>query len=101
MPRDTLVVHVNKLRLNRDWAQSDDGIVMAASAPELVVLTKDNDRSIRWHLDLAKQTGISAGGGKASEEFRCVIAPDAGVRGLGTRTGQCAASGDGLRHLRR
>jgi acetamidase/formamidase len=51
MPGDTLVVHINHLRLNRDWAGSDDGIVDRALDSDLAVKTRENRNSIRWHLD--------------------------------------------------
>lgn len=56
MPGDTLVVHLNRLRLNRDWAGSDDSIVQSALSPDLAIKTRDNGKSIRWRLDLAKNT---------------------------------------------
>jgi amidase len=54
MPGDTLVVHLTRLRLNRDWAESDDGIVESGLNSDLAVKMKDNGKSIRWHLDTAK-----------------------------------------------
>jgi acetamidase/formamidase len=56
MPGDTLVVHINKLRLNRDYAVSDDQLVERAMDSELAVKMKDNKSDIRWHLDLAAGT---------------------------------------------
>lgn len=50
-PGDTLVVHITRLRLNRDYAQSDDGIVPRGLTSDLAVKTKDNHNGIRWHLD--------------------------------------------------
>jgi len=55
-PGDTLVVHVVKLRLNRDWAISDDGIVDRAADNDLAAKNKDLWKNVRWHLDLAKGT---------------------------------------------
>lgn len=54
MPGDTLVVHITRLRLNRDWAMSDDGIVDRATDSDLAVKIKDGWKSVRWHLDAAK-----------------------------------------------
>lgn len=54
MPGDVLVVHLNRLRLNRDWAISDDAIVDRALDSDLAVKMKDAGKSIRWHLDIAK-----------------------------------------------
>ena len=51
VPGDTLVVHLNHVRLNRDWAGSDDFIVGRAVDSEFAVKLKDNGKSIRWHLD--------------------------------------------------
>src|SRR5947208_1545687 len=41
-PGDTLVVRLSRLRLNRDWAESDDSVVGRA---------KDGGKTVRWHLD--------------------------------------------------
>jgi amidase len=50
-PGDTLVVHLVRLRLNRDWAISDDFIVSRAVDSDLAVKMKDAGKTIRWHLD--------------------------------------------------
>ncbi|HTC42959.1 MAG TPA: acetamidase/formamidase family protein [Candidatus Acidoferrales bacterium] len=50
-PGDTLVVHLVRLRLNRDWAMSDDFIVSRAVDSDLAVKMKDGGKTIRWHLD--------------------------------------------------
>jgi len=51
MPGDVLVVHFTRIRLNRDWAISDDGIVSRALGPDLAVKTKDLFKNVRWHID--------------------------------------------------
>lgn len=53
-PGDTLLVHIVKLRLNRDWAISDDGIVDRATDGDMAQKNKDLWKDVRWHLDLAK-----------------------------------------------
>ena len=50
-PGDTLVVHLTRLRLNRDWAISDDGIVDRGVDSSLAVKMKDGFKNVRWHLD--------------------------------------------------
>ena len=50
-PGDTLVVHLVRLRLNRDWAVSDDDLVPRAVDTEWAVKMKDAGKSVRWHLD--------------------------------------------------
>src|SRR5437762_2262755 len=44
MPGDTLVVHIIKLRLNRDYAVSDDAIVGRALDDRLAAKMKDNGK---------------------------------------------------------
>ena len=56
-PGDTLMVHLNRLRLNRDWAVSDDGIVDRGLDSGLAVKMKDAGKSVRWHLDI--QRGVA------------------------------------------
>jgi acetamidase/formamidase len=56
-PGDTLVVHLNKVRLNRDWAGSDDGLVDRAMDSDLAVKMKDGGKTVRWRLDL--QRGVA------------------------------------------
>jgi amidase len=51
-PGDVLVVHLTHLRLNRDWAISDDALVGRALDSGLAVKMKDAGKSVRWHLDL-------------------------------------------------
>ena len=55
-PGDTLVVHIVRLKLNRDWAVSDDGIVDRAADSELAVKNKDGWKNVRWHLNVEKGT---------------------------------------------
>jgi len=51
MPGDVLVIHLDRIRLNRDWAISDDGIVGRALDPEFAVKMKDGFKPVRWRLD--------------------------------------------------
>src|SRR5216684_5117607 len=50
-PGDTLVVHLTRVRLNRDWADSDDFLVGRAVDSDLAVKMKDAGKQVRWHLD--------------------------------------------------
>ena len=54
MPGDTLAVHLTRLKLNRDWAESDDAIVPRGLDSDLAVKLKDAGKSVRWHLDTAR-----------------------------------------------
>jgi acetamidase/formamidase len=66
MPGDVLAVHINKLRLNRNWAESDDGIVDRALNSDLAVKMKGLGKSVRWQLDFTKGTATPE---KASEHI--------------------------------
>ena len=72
IPGDTLVVHITRLRLNRDWAQSDDFIVTRAMDDNLAVKMKDAGKTIIWHLDVANGTASPA---KPSEHFAHYTVP--------------------------
>lgn len=56
-PGDTLVIHLVRVRLNRDWALSDDSVVDRGLDTDLAVKMKDGGKNIRWHLDA--QQGIA------------------------------------------
>jgi len=56
VPGDVLVVHINKLRLNRDWASSDDALVPRSLNSDLAVKMKDVGKEVRWHIDHANGT---------------------------------------------
>lgn len=54
LPGDLLAVHITRLRLNRDWAGTGDSLVESALNSRLAVMTKDNGKAIKWHLDVAR-----------------------------------------------
>ncbi|MBS2021991.1 MAG: acetamidase/formamidase family protein [Deltaproteobacteria bacterium] len=60
MPGDTLVVHIDKLATNRDYAISDDGLVPRAMSPDTALMAKDLGADLRWHLDA--KTGLATSG---------------------------------------
>jgi amidase len=53
-PGDTLVVHLTRLRLNRDWAGSDDYMVPRGVDTDWAVKLKDAGKNVRWHLNTAR-----------------------------------------------
>jgi amidase len=58
IPGDTLVVKLNRVRTNRDWAQSGQGIVGNALGPGyLMNLKRAQNFSSRWKLD--KEKGVA------------------------------------------
>jgi amidase len=54
VPGDTLVVHLIRLKLNRDWAISDDDLVPRAVDTQWSVNMKDAGKSVKWHIDTAR-----------------------------------------------
>jgi acetamidase/formamidase len=48
---------LNRVRLNRDWAISDDGIVGRALDAAFAVKMKDGFKNVRWRLD--RQRGLA------------------------------------------
>jgi amidase len=54
LPGDVLAVHVARLRLNRDWAMSDDAVVSRAVDNGMAVKLKDTGKGVRWRLDRDK-----------------------------------------------
>jgi amidase len=60
MPGDTLVVHIVRLRLNRDWALSDDDLVQRSTDSGLAIKMKDGGKTVIWHLDLDHGTASPA-----------------------------------------
>lgn len=51
MPGDTVIVHIRKLRLNRDWADSLDTIVGRALGRSLIPKVGELGKPVRWRLD--------------------------------------------------
>ena len=75
VPGDVLVVHVNRLQLNRDFALSDDFMVSRALDPQLAVKMKDNGKSVRWHLDVARGVATSERPGEHLKQYSVPLHP--------------------------
>lgn len=74
-PGDTLVVHIVRLKLNRDWAMSDDDVVSRATDTELAVRFKDNGKGVRWNLDRVNGTASVAEPGEHMKSFSIPVRP--------------------------
>ena len=92
-PGDTLVVHLTRLRLNRDWAISDDALVDRGVDRGLAVKMKDNGKPVRWHLDTQRGVATPEMPGEHLAKYSvplrpmlgCIaVAPPNPVAGLGT-----------------
>jgi len=81
-PGDTLVVHITRLKLNRDWAISDDYLVDRATDRDLAVKMKGTGKSVRWHLDLEKGVATSEKPGDHLAHFKVPLKPMLGCVGV-------------------
>jgi acetamidase/formamidase len=76
MPGDTLVVRLNRLRVNRDWAQSGTSIVSnAVSADYTANVKRAQNFSGRWRLDKASGTATLDAPTEALRNFRVPLDP--------------------------
>jgi len=81
-PGDTLVVHFVRLKLNRDWAISDDYLVDRATDRDLAVKMKDGGKNIRWHLDLEKGLASPEKPGEHMTHYAVAVKPMLGCVGV-------------------
>jgi amidase len=87
-PGDTLVVHIKRLRLNRDYAISDDGIVERGLDPDWAVKMKDGFKNVRWHLDLANGTASPEKPGEHLTHYSVPVRPMLGCVAVATGSAQ-------------
>jgi amidase len=98
-PGDTLVLHFNRIRLNRDYAISDDAIVERALDPDMSVKMKDGGKTVRWHLDAQRGIATSERPGDHLKQFAVSVRPMLGC--VATAPGFASApppSGDSGRY---
>ena len=74
-PGDTLVVHFTRIRLNRDYAVSDDALVERALNSSTAAKTKDLDKDVRWHLDLQRGVATSERPGDHLKQYSVPLRP--------------------------
>jgi acetamidase/formamidase len=74
-PGDTLVVHIVRLKLNRDYAISDDGIVDRGLTSDLAIKAKDNNNNVRWHLDLQRGVATPEKPGEHMKNYSVPVRP--------------------------
>jgi acetamidase/formamidase len=70
---DLLAVHIKRLRLNRDYADSLDAIAERVKDSRLAVQAKDLGKRVRWKLDLEK--GVARPEGGAVEHLKNFSVP--------------------------
>ena len=95
VPGDTLVVHIVKLKLNRDWAGSDDAIVDRGMDSGFAVKMKDAGKSVRWHLDTARGVASPEKPGEHMARYTVPLRPMLGCVATATNPAQAPpGSGD-------
>jgi amidase len=82
LPGDVLAVHLNRLRLNRDYAVSDDQIVNRALSSQLAVKMKDTGKTVRWHLDLERGVAAPANPSEHLKQYNVPLHPMLGCVGV-------------------
>lgn len=75
MPGDLLVVHILRLRLNRDWAISDDYLVDRAADRDFATKSKDDGGNVRWHLDTGKGIATTEKPGEHLKQYSVPLKP--------------------------
>jgi acetamidase/formamidase len=99
MPGDTLAVHFTRLRLNRDWAISDDGIVDRGVDSDLAVKMKDGFKNVRWHLDPQRGVATSEKPGDHLKRYTVPLRPMLGCVAVAPRATQAPpGTGDSGRY---
>jgi amidase len=94
-PGDTLVVHLVHLKLNRDYAISDDGLDDRAMDSDVAVKFKDNRKSIRWHIDAVKGVAYPESSGEDLAHYTVPLHPMLGCIATATSPGAQSPPGTG------
>lgn len=87
VPGDTIAVHLTRLRLNRDYADSLDGIVPRALNAAQAIKSADLGKPLRWALDPTRGTASPQQARGALSTFAVPLRPMLG--------GLAVAPGDG------
>jgi len=82
LPGDVLVVHLDRLRLNRDDAISTDRLVPRALSPQLAVKMKDGGKTVRWRLDRERGVATPAQPTEHLKQYTVPLRPMLGCIGL-------------------
>lgn len=84
---DTVIVHLKRLRLNRDWADSLDTIVGRALGSSLVPEAGKLGKPVRWRLDRDVGYATPEGASGALRDFRVPVRPMLGGLALASGFG--------------
>jgi amidase len=91
---DTLVVHLRRLRLNRDWADSLDALVVRAQTTSLAARTTALGKPVRWKLDRERGMASLLQPGPALAGFTLPMRPMLGGLAVAPPDGPGVSTGD-------
>jgi len=94
MPGDTLVVHIRRLKLNRDTAISDDGLDTRVLGRELAIRMKDTGNGITWNLDRQHMIATTTKPGDHLKQFSVPLHPMLGCVAVAPGPGPAIPTGD-------
>jgi amidase len=79
---DVLAIHIKRLRLNRDYADSLDAITERVKNSNLAVQAKDLGNRVRWKLDIEKGVARPDGATGHLKDFTVPLKPMLGCVGV-------------------
>jgi amidase len=82
MPGDVVAITIKRLRINRDWAMSDSGLVDRALTINYASENKQEWKDTRWHLDADKQTATLENPPEHLKNFTVQLRPMLGCVGV-------------------
>jgi amidase len=95
VPGDTLVIKLNRVRTNRDWAMSGQSVVGNALAPGyLMSLKRTNNFSSRWKIDATKGIAYLDQPSDALKQFSVPLQPMLGCIGVAPPGRDVVRTGD-------
>ena len=74
-PGDTLAITIRSLKLNRDYADSLDGIVGRLKTPRIATETATLGKPVRWELDRVRGMARPHGASGALKHFQIPVKP--------------------------
>jgi amidase len=75
VPGDTVAIHIVRLKLNRDWAISDDDLARSAVSPGLAVAMKDTGKTVYWRLDRDRNVATPENPGAHMKAYAVPLRP--------------------------
>ncbi len=90
MPGDVLAITIKRLKLNRNWAISDKGLVNRAMTTDYAAKNKQDWSDTRWHLNLEKGVATLEKPSDAMKDFVVPVRPMLGCVGVAPGFGNAA-----------